>query len=80
LKLPPDVLRPGAQDELFVVTGDVLASRRVVYALSPEGDLLVRRGLAASERVVRAPKSDTRTGEGVEIVATPSAAVPKASR
>jgi RND family efflux transporter MFP subunit len=80
LKLPHDVLRPGAQDELFVVTGDVLASRRVVYAVSPEGDLLVRRGLAAGERVVRAPKSDTRTGERVEIIATPSAAAPKATR
>jgi RND family efflux transporter MFP subunit len=80
LRLPHDVLRPGAQDELFVVTGDVLASRRVVYALSPEGDLLVRRGLSAGERVVSAPKSDTRAGERVEIVATPSAPAPKASR
>ena len=80
LKLPHDVLRPGAQDELFVVAGGVLASRRVVYAVSPDGELLVRRGLAAGEQVVRAPKSDTQAGQRVEIDATPAPAAPKASR
>ena len=73
LKLPHDVLRPGAQDELLVVTGDTLASRRVVYAVAPNGELLVRRGLAAGEHVVRSPKADARTGERVEIDATPAA-------
>ena len=79
LKLPHDVLRPGAQDELFVVTGDTLASRRVVYSVAPTGELFVRRGLSAGERVMRAPKSDTHAGERVEIDTTPVAA-PKASR
>jgi RND family efflux transporter MFP subunit len=79
LKLPHEVLRPGAQDELFVVTGDVLSSRRVVYAVTPQGELLVRRGLAPGERVMLAPKSDTHAGERVEIDTAP-AAVPKASR
>ena len=79
LKLPHDVLRPGAQDEVFVVTGDVLASRRVVYAVTPQGELLVRRGLAAGEHVMRAPKSDTHAGERVEIE-TSAAPAPKASR
>jgi RND family efflux transporter MFP subunit len=80
LKLPHDVLRPGAQDELLVVTGDTLASRRVVYAVAPNGELLVRQGLAAGERVVREPKADTRTGERVEIDATPAASAPKTSK
>ncbi len=79
LKLPHDVLRPGAQDELFVVTGDTLASRRVVYSVAPTGELLVRRGLTAGERVMRAPKSDTHAGERVQIDTSPEAA-PKASR
>jgi RND family efflux transporter MFP subunit len=81
LKLPHDVLRPGAQDELFVVAGGVLASRRVVYAVSPEGELLVRRGLAPGEQVVRSPKSDTQAGEQVELDTTPAATpAPAASR
>jgi RND family efflux transporter MFP subunit len=80
LKLPHDVLRPGAQDELLVVTGNTLASRRVVYAVAPNGELLVRRGLAAGEKVVRSPKADARTGERVEIDATPAASETKAQK
>jgi RND family efflux transporter MFP subunit len=80
LKLPHDVLRPGAQDELFVVQGDRLASRRVVYAVASNGDLLVRSGLAAGERVVRSPKADVRAGERVEIDAAPAATEAKASK
>lgn len=80
LKLPHDVLRPGAQDEVFVVTGDTLASRRVVYAVTPTGELLVRRGLTAGEHVMRAPKSDTHAGERVQIDTSAPAAQAKASR
>ena len=81
LKLPHDVLRPGAQDELFVVSNGALVSRRVVYAITPQGELLVRRGLAAGEQVVRAPKSDARAGERVDIDTTATASpAPKASR
>ncbi|HEX6271844.1 MAG TPA: efflux RND transporter periplasmic adaptor subunit [Polyangiaceae bacterium] len=81
LKLPHDVLRPGAQDELFVVANGTLQSRRVVYSVTPEGELLVRRGLGATEQVVRSPKSDTQAGERAEIDSTPAtAAAPKASR
>jgi RND family efflux transporter MFP subunit len=81
LKLPHDVLRPGAQDELFVVVNGALQSRRVVYSVTAEGELLVRRGLGAAEQVVRAPKSDTQPGERAEIDATPiAAAAAKASK
>lgn len=80
LKLPHDVLRPGAQDELLVVAGDALQSRRVVYAIAPTGELLVRQGLAAGERVVLSPKADARAGERVEIDSTPAAAEAKAPK
>lgn len=80
LKLPHDALRPGGQDEVFVVTGDTLASRRIVYAVAPTGELLVRRGLTADERVMRAPKSDTHAGERIAIDTTAPATQPKASR
>jgi RND family efflux transporter MFP subunit len=81
LELPHEVLRPGAQDELFVVAGGALASRRVAYTVTPDGALLVRRGLAPGEQVVMAPKSDAQAGERVEIDTTPAApAAPKASR
>jgi RND family efflux transporter MFP subunit len=80
LKLPHDVLRPGAQDEVLVVTGGALSSRRVVYAVAPNGDLLVRRGLTAGEQVVRSPKADARAGERVEIDATSASAETKAAK
>jgi hypothetical protein len=51
----------------------------VVYSVAPNGELLVRRGLAAGENVLRSPKADTRVGESVEIDTTP-AATPKASK
>ena len=67
LELPQGVLRPGAQDELFVVQGEALRSRRVVYSVGPKGEILVRRGLEAGERVVRSPAPDARDGETVSV-------------
>jgi RND family efflux transporter MFP subunit len=73
LKLPREVLRPGGQDELLVVVNDALASRRVIYSISSEGELLVRYGLSPSERVVLSPKSDAKAGDRVLVQAGPSA-------
>jgi RND family efflux transporter MFP subunit len=73
LKLPREVLRPGGQDELLVVVNDALASRRVIYSISSEGELLVRHGLSPSERVVLSPKSDAKAGDRVLVQAGPSA-------
>jgi RND family efflux transporter MFP subunit len=71
LKLPHDVLRPGAQDEVFVVENDALVSRHVAFSIAPDGTLLVRRGLAARDRVVLAPRSDAETGERVTVRSQP---------
>lgn len=81
LKLPREVLRPGGQDELLVVANDALASRRVIYSISPTGELLVRHGLDPSERVVLSPKTDAKPGDRVVAQAgtpAPAAAAPAA--
>ena len=67
LKLPHDALRPGSQDEVFVVENDALASRHLAFSLAPDGTLLVRHGLAPSDRVVLAPRSDAEVGDRVTV-------------
>jgi RND family efflux transporter MFP subunit len=67
LKLPHDVLRPGTQDELLVVTGNVLASRRVAFSYGPAGEVLVRHGLGREDRVVLDPKPEDAPGNKVEV-------------
>lgn len=68
VKLPHDVLRPGTQDEVIVVTGNgLLEARRVVLSVDKDGSLLVRRGLSASERVVLKPKPEAKTGDTVAV-------------
>ncbi len=66
LELPHEVLKPGAQDEILVVTGEVLASRRVVYSVSPKGTLLVRHGLGSDEHVVLSPRAEANAGDRVQ--------------
>jgi hypothetical protein len=68
LRLPHDVLRPGAQDEVMVVLdGGRLEARRIVLAVDKDGTLLVRRGLTASEKVVAKPKPEAKTGDLVKV-------------
>ena len=67
LKLPHDVLRPGTQDEVLVVTGNVLASRRIAFSYGPKGEVLVRHGLAREARVVLDPKPEDAPGNKVEV-------------
>jgi RND family efflux transporter MFP subunit len=74
LKVPHAVLKPGSQDEVFVVTGGVLASRRVVYSVGPKGELYVRLGLAAGEQVVVSPKAEAAAGDRVTAKAPEAAA------
>lgn len=65
LKVPHDVLKPGSQDEVLVVAGGMLASRRIVYSVSPKGELYVRLGLKPGEHVVLAPKAEAAAGDRV---------------
>ncbi len=65
VRLPPGTLRPGSQDVVLVADGAVMRERRVVFSLSPEGELLVRRGLSASDQVVRGPTAEMRDGDPI---------------
>lgn len=67
LRLPRESLRPGSQNEVFVVQGETLASRRIAFSIAPDGTLLVRHGLGATERVVLSPKSDAQAGDRVAV-------------
>src|SRR4051812_25077545 len=68
VRLPHEVLRPGSQDEVMIVTdGGRLEARRVVLSVDKDGSLLVRRGLSATEQVVAKPKPEAKTGDVVGI-------------
>lgn len=68
LRLPHEVLRPGSQDELVIVgEGGRLEVRHVVLAVDKDGSLLVRRGLAAGEKVVAKPKPEAKAGDVVTV-------------
>jgi RND family efflux transporter MFP subunit len=70
VRLPHEVLRPGSQDEVMVVSeGGRLEARRVVLAVDKDGSLLVRRGLSESDKVVSKPKPEAKTGDQVAIAA-----------
>ncbi len=72
LSLPREARRPGSQNEVIVVQGDVLASRRLSFSVAPDGTLLVRHGLGANERVVLSPKSDAQVGDRVSAQNAPA--------
>lgn len=68
VRLPHSVLRPGAQDELFVVgPGDTLELRSVAFAIDTDGTLLVRHGVSASDRVVVSPHPEAQPGDRVQV-------------
>jgi len=82
LRLPREALRPGSQNEVFVVQGETLASRRIAFSIAPDGTLLVRHGLGATERVVLSPRSDAQAGDRVSVQdasAKPVSSAPKAA-
>jgi membrane fusion protein (multidrug efflux system) len=77
LKLPHEALRPGSQDEVFVVENDALAARHLAFSVASDGTLLVRHGLGANERVVLAPRSDAEVGDRVTVApVAPASAAP----
>lgn len=65
LALPATALRPGSQDEIFVVEGGKLHLRRVVFAVGDGGKLLVREGLDAKDDVATSPAADWHDGDAV---------------
>lgn len=67
LEFPHDVLRPGTQNEVLVLNGNVLASKRIAFSFASSGKLLVRFGLDASDQVVLAPKPEDAAGLTVEV-------------
>jgi len=67
LRLPHEALRPGSQDEVLVVDGEVLTVKRVNYALGKDGSLLVRHGLSAADNVVLSPRPEAKTGDRVVV-------------
>jgi RND family efflux transporter MFP subunit len=69
LKLPHEALRPGSQDEVFVVENDALTPKHLAFSVAADGTLLVRHGLEAGDRVVLSPRSDAEAGDRVTVAA-----------
>jgi len=89
LRLPHAVLRPGTRDELFAVNPatSALEARQIVYAISPDGTLLVRQGVGRDDQLVLSPIAEAKGGdvvrvdggaEGAAAEAAPAAEAPKA--
>ena len=78
LRVPHAVQRPGSRDEVWVVdAASRLEARHLAFAIAPDGDLLVRSGLASSDQVVLDPIPELKAGDVVQ-VAAPSAETPRA--
>jgi RND family efflux transporter MFP subunit len=65
VRLPQSTLKPGSQNELFVVNGTRLEARRVTASISGDGALLVRSGVSKGERVLIAPSAEAKDGDPV---------------
>lgn len=68
VRLPHSVLRPGSQDELFVVKDGKLVLRRVQLSVDADGSLLVRGGVDANETVLREPWPEAEAGQSVKVL------------
>ncbi len=69
VRLPRSALRPGAQDELFVVAPDGrLELRKVAYIVDAAGRVFVTRGVSAGDRVVTEPTESLTQGLVVDSV------------
>jgi hypothetical protein len=69
LRVPHGVLRPGSQDEVLAVHPETskLELRRVVFSVDPEGALLMRSGIGASDRLVLNPIPEAAAGDLVQV-------------
>ena len=68
VRLPATTLRPGSQNEVMVVKeGARLEARRVTFTRAADGQLLVRAGLKADERVLLSPSPEAQDGDAVKL-------------
>ncbi len=65
VRLPHTVVKPGTQDEVFVVEDGKLIGRRIALEIADDGALLVRRGVKEDEAVLAEPWPEAKTGEAV---------------
>lgn len=75
LRLPGTARKPGSQDEVVVVEKGAARIKRVVFDTAPDGALLVREGLAATDSIVTAPSGEVTDGQplAVQTAAAPAA-------
>ena len=66
LALPATALRPGSQDEVFVVAKGKASIKRVTFTRGPNGELYVRAGLDGGDVVVEAPPTDLPEGAPID--------------
>jgi hypothetical protein len=67
LRVPHGVLRPGTRDDVFTLdAASRLEERHIAFAIAPDGDLLVRSGLGADDRVVLDPIAEAKGGDVVQ--------------
>lgn len=69
LRVPHAVLRPGSRDEAFAVNPatSALEARHLVFAIAPDGSLLVRQGLRPDDQLVSSPIAEAKAGERVRL-------------
>lgn len=67
VKLPASALRPGAQDEVFVVNGKKLKAAKIVFTRANDGSLLVRSGITADDDVLESPAPEAKDGDAVTV-------------
>jgi RND family efflux transporter MFP subunit len=61
-RLPGTALRPGSQDELVVLEGELVRIKRVSFEVDRDGSLLVHRGVDEASRVVEKPSAEVKDG------------------
>lgn len=67
LRFPATVIRPGTDDEVLVVVEGKLQARKVAHSAQGDGSILVRRGVAADERLLAQPTTADRDGKEVAL-------------
>jgi RND family efflux transporter MFP subunit len=67
LRVPHGVLQPGARDEVWTLdAASRLEPRQISFAIAPNGDLLIRKGIRAEDQLVLDPIAEAKAGEVVQ--------------